>query len=271
MSSQSLYDLEQQLNSLQQQQNNYSPTLSGTQADRPLATTVNSGTLYFPTDGYYIARNDGSIWMPQTQMGASINVVNPPAPNTLTAVNQANSTLVADGDGALVTVMGSVSTADRYENYLTALPGGNYTFKVGFEFLFFWPINWVALGICLTAGTTTADEVVSLILYGGTSAVSLVEVLKTTNYTSSATYYTHSHPIGVPCRLFFQFRDNGTTRYAEMSVDGRNWNLIHSVGRTDFITPTHYGLFTRQLTTSIAANITRAQAKIFHWSLTAGA
>jgi hypothetical protein len=267
MDSYSLYDLQQQLDVIQQQLNNYgSPTGSGIQSARPAATTT-SGKLYFPTDGYYSARSDGSIWMPQPQMGASINVVNPPAPGTLTAVNQINSTLVADGDGQLFTVMGSVTTTDRYETYLTALPGGNYTFTVGFEFLFFWPINFIGLGICLTAGTATTDEMVAITLYGQTSGVSFIQVDKVTNYTSTATYYTHVHPIGVPSKLFLRFRDDGTTRYSEVSVDGRNWNLIHSVGRTDFITPTHCGLYARHTTTSVAATVTRGQSKVFHWAL----
>ncbi len=42
---------------------------------------------------------------------------------------------------------------------------------------------------------------------------------------------------------WMRFRDNGTTRFCEISQDGENWITLFSVGRTDFLTPDQVGFF----------------------------
>ena len=273
MTSYSEYDIGQQLSSMQAQLSRFNPTLSGIQSIRPAADTVNSGTLYFPTDGYYPARSTGSLWASQPQMGASINVRNPPAVATLSGVklNGTYSTLVADGDGLLVTMSGNNSATNNVETYLTPVLAAPYTFTVGIDYMQLWPINYTGLGITLADGALNTSEMVVFYFTGLTSGIPTIDLQKWTNYAWTADYYASSFHTTLPLRVFLRFRDNNTTRFSELSTDGRNWYLIHSVGRTDFITPTHCGLVIYQNTSTVATNIVRAQAKVFHWNLAAGA
>jgi hypothetical protein len=265
--------LEQQLSSLQAQLSALAPSFSGPQVDRPSVTTVNSGILYFPTDGYYPAKSTGSVWVPQPQMGAGINVINPPASGTLSYARLAgpSSTLVPEGDGQLLTMMGTASSTQNTETYLTPVLAAPYTFTVGIDYLQLWPINYTGIGIVLADGILNTSETVLYYLTGIGTAITNLNIQKFTNYAWTANYYAGVFHTTIPGRIFLRFRDNNTTRFSEMSMDGRNWYLIHSIGRTDFITPTYCGLVIYQNTTAVATNITRAQAKIFHWSLAAGA
>lgn len=43
--------------------------------------------------------------------------------------------------------------------------------------------------------------------------------------------------------VWFQMSDNGTNRIARYSYDGYNFTQIHSVGRTDYLTPTRIGFY----------------------------
>jgi hypothetical protein len=236
--------------------------LYGAYADRPAAGT--DGRLYVPTDGYYPAIDNGSAWKVNVN-GVACN--NPPAAASFTAVNQANSTLVADGDGLLLTHMGSNGTGINTEAYLQSLPAAPYSFIVGLDYLIMHPLNYGLLGICLTDGTLNTSEAVNLNLLCGASGITTLAYQQYTNYAWSGDYYNHVINFAMPCKIWFKIQDDNTNRIIYTSFDKRNWALLWSTSRTDHITPTHGGLIVYQGTTAVATNRIRVQAKIFDWSL----
>ena len=123
------------------------------------------------------------------------------------------------------------------------------------------------MGICLTNGTTTAAEIVSFAVVTGLTTATGLYSQKFTNFAYTATYLSNIQAFTFPSVLFLRITDDTTNRIMDFSGDGRNWHRFYSVGRTDFMTPTHIGLYCNQATGNVATTITRIEAKIFHWTL----
>lgn len=76
--------------------------------------------------------------------------------------------------------------------------------------------------------------------------VTTVPELRTLKYTNATTFsagyntarYGHS-----PAVYGLQIEDNGTNRVCSMLADGKNPLVIHSVGRTDFLTANQFGFY----------------------------
>ena len=65
--------------------------------------------------------------------------------------------------------------------------------------------------------------------------------IRSSKYTSatvfSADYNSNNYPtLSAGAMLWYQLTDDGSNRTVSVSNDGLNWVLIHSVGRTDFVT-----------------------------------
>jgi hypothetical protein len=77
-------------------------------------------------------------------------------------------------------------------------------------------------------------------------------------YASSATGLCHNGPL-----IWLRIADNGTNRIVSFSVDGVLWTALHTVGRTDFITPNQVGFYVN------AANATWGIGMfLVHWEET---
>ena len=241
--------------------------LVGPQSLRPTATT--SGRIYMPTDGYYPSVDNGSAWSPNLN---GFQCVNPPAVGSITAVNQHYSTLASDGDGLLLTNMGSNSGADYTECYLVAVPAAPYRFIVGYNVMFLNTNPYTMLGIvCASSNISTGSMEYMSLCTNGSAAQTTIALQQYGNYawhaniTASNTGYTG---FSCPLTIFMRFRDDGTTnRYYDISFDGRNFINIYSVARTNYFTPTYVGLHTNQQSTAVLTTNTRVLAKILHWYL----
>jgi hypothetical protein len=243
--------------------------LTGTFASRPAAGT--SGRMYITTNGGYSDSVDnGSSW-DAFREGFKCSV---PSAGDFTQVSGgAETTFVDDGDGILMTQMGTASTASTYVGFLQALPSAPYSMTLGMQILRMPLTNSVIVGLILTNGTDTSAEIITHTLSYTSSA--LYEIgQKFNNWTTwSANYYLNAISVGLyPYQagrnFFFRIRDDNTYRYFETSVDGRNWYNVYPtlVSRTDFITPTHGGILVAQTGTSVAATIIRSQSKINHFA-----
>ena len=241
------------------------------QASRPAAATA--GRIFLPTDGYgppgAVQYDNGVSWDNYVN---GFRCTNPPGSGSLTAVSVGSeTTLVADGDGQLFTQMGTNSGTEMQAAYVTALPGGNYTFIVGMQLMSLMPPNYAWIGLVLTNGTSNPATITykSWAMWSGN--VTQVDIAK---YSAMGTYNSSYagqtlpayHPF-MQSVLFFKIHDNGTSRIFSVSVNCRSWTQIHSVGRTDYITPTHIGVVAGQAVTAVGTAVIRAQMKIFHLSL----
>lgn len=238
----------------------------GAYADRPAAGT--DGRLYVPTDGYELSIDNGVSWDTYVD---GFKCTSPPAAASLTAVNEAAVvTLTDDGDGLLMTQIGSASTSERNCHYLTAVPAAPYTFAVILEPLYIKPTSWTQIGIVLADGTDiAASKTVHFTMAFGSAGFPMLSASYQTNGTTGGVYLEQIHhctPL-LQKYVWFRFRDDNTDRFFEFSGDGRNWEPYFSHGRTTHITPTYIGLTVEQGTTSVAATIVRSRHRIVHWSL----
>jgi hypothetical protein len=241
--------------------------IRGTFATRPAAGTA--GRLHLPTDGYYPAEDTGSVWVPHPEMGSSIQVVGPTTGIFTKVGGDTETTMVTDGDGVLLTQMGTNSTALNLVTYLVSLPAAPYSLVVGIDLIRLHLTAAAYLGLCLSNGNTTSNNLITYALKRISNTI-YDDLEKNTNYAAFGSAYFSGLHIHAPVfftKFFLRLRDDNTTRYYEMSPDGRNWTTIHSVGRTDYITPTYGGIFIGQGTSAVATTLVRVQAKIFHWAL----
>jgi hypothetical protein len=243
--------------------------LSGTQGTRPAAGTA--GRIYLPTDGYYPSYDTGAVWVPQTQMGSSISVANPPAYTAFTKLTGGapdGATLVADGDGLLFTQMGVADANTHSAAYLIGtVPVGAYTWVVGFELIAQTYLNYRQMGLVLMAGNDTNADYVNFAYQCNTTGLPTIAMAKWTAINTYSAAYTTLSGAPISTRLWFKWQDDTVNRIASVSTDGRNWKVIHTVGRTDFITPTYCGLYSQPSATSLSVTTVGIQAKIFHWTL----
>jgi hypothetical protein len=237
--------------------------LTASQASRP--TTATQGSLFIPTDGYYQSIYNGSGW--DTYVGG-FKCINPPDPSALTAVNFGSAaTLVDDSDGLLATMMGTNSTGYSAVLALVSVPSAPYRFIVGIDLWYLHPTRSSMFGICITDGTSN-PKIMPFRADQATRGLSL-NIITNSNLTTwqSTRYDNYAPPPITSCRFFLQIYDDATSRNFMLSKNGTNWQTLYSCSRTDYLTPTHCGLFMDQGAEVVATNTIRVQAKIFHWYL----
>jgi hypothetical protein len=261
-----LYDLEQQADSVITIANNTSSILTGSQADRP--ATTRSGILYVPTDGGYESVFDGSSWSTYVD---GYKCGKPPVLSTMSGINLSSITsFTAISDTWVVTQSGIGSGSEWSAGYVTALPSPPYRFEVGIEPIYVWHSSWSYFGISLSNGITVSSPILTFhSAYGSSGYNTLIggKYNHCTSWNSGYFQAVYNTPPYNKSRIFFRFRDNGVTRFYEGSTDGVNWSPFYSVGRTDFTTPTHAGVFAGQSTNTRATTDKRVQFKVFHWYL----
>lgn len=71
------------------------------------------------------------------------------------------------------------------------------------------------------------------------------------NYASVA--LSNYAQVSVP--VFIRLEDNNTSRIVSVSVDGKHWQAIHTIGNTDFITANQVGFVANPSTGSVGTNL----------------
>lgn len=208
--------------------NNATPILTSTAAyaSRPAAGTA--GNLFLPSDGYTVQRDTGAAWVP---WGPVLPLTQPPAVASWTWRNQGSATATDDA-GAVV--LKTITAGINLRILELSAPTPPYTRTA--SMLFTGDTNGQC-GLCWTDGTKVVGFIFSIV--GG---VPTLGVYKYTNVTTfSATYTTASVPLMVGGPVLLQISDDNTNRLCRISGDKKNWYEVHSVARTDFLTPTTIG------------------------------
>lgn len=167
----------------------------------------------------------------------------------LTAVNTAfGVNLTKAGNG----------TAHNLSGLYKAAPGTPYTITV--------PMQWNGSNKEYTiAGIGWSDGTGYVWMYaitndpggGGPTGQMKIGVGKYTNTTTfSADYLQEFSNVMASDILWFRIKDDGTNRICYFSKDGVNFFQFHSIGRTDFLTPTRNVLIVNPYSTAI--NVTYA-------------
>jgi len=205
------------------------------------APALGSNVLYtlptaIVTDGYL--KTDGSGVL-SWATASGILPITPIVSGDFSWFNQGGASLEAsNGHVALIVPDSSGDNLRIREKNTPVTP---YTITVAFNLL-------VPAEDFSSAGLVLRDSVggglVTLRLEFGTTPD--VDVSKWTNATTfNSTYAATTTPMNPLSSglLYLRFTDNGTNRISYMSYDGVNFIQIHSVSRTDFITPDKIGFY----------------------------
>lgn len=214
--------------------------LYGPYASRPAASMA--GRCYECTDNGNTYYDTGTTWLLVSVSGSGIKGVEPPAFTSTTPLGSA--TITADKGTRLITTpgTGSGTTYAWRVEYQTLSPTSGYT----------------CIGhVTMTTSYATASYA-GLVLYNSTSGSFItfglstdssngqaVRALKWTSPTAYSAEYGSAVVLsqipGGRMPNWFRFREDGTNRYLEYSLDGVDWMTHSSASRTDFITPDRVG------------------------------
>lgn len=203
-----------------------------------LPAAGNAGAEYTCTDVGLRLRDNGTTW--DRIWGGPLNAFTAPPTSGLSTTTMGTASFAADKDARLLTCPSSAGDNWRIE-YATLSPTSGYT-ATAFVDVSVLAGNYLYFGPVLYNSTSGAFIALSI----GFDSTSLggwgLKCDKWTNVTSfNAFYKTIALTAlgGLPNWL--RFRDDSSNRFAEYSTNGVDWVTAFSVGRTDFITPSHVG------------------------------
>lgn len=199
----------------------------GTWANR---TGSVEGDLYVCTDSLLQYVHDGS----SLQAVYQGRIVTPPASGDWTWINQGTATLDGSRGGLFLNVPSAGGTSVKL--LVKALPASsNYRVSIGVRSTVY-QNDAHSCGIFATAaasgGVMTSMAFVN----------AAVEFSKWNSPTSFNSNYTSFGTSAVGGWEWLALYDDGTNRNYQVSRDGYNWLTLHSVTRTDHVTPAYWGV-----------------------------
>jgi len=208
---------------------------AGPFGSRPAANAATAGRLYFSTDIGVVSRDNGGAWENISGNSDGGLFTSPPG-SGWTTTTLGSATIGADKDGRLLTVPAVAGDNWRVE-YRTPAATSNYTLTAYLDHGFLNQASCFA-GICLRSSGG------AYVTFGPATASGMkLALLKWNSATSYNADYIRWDIANLLGRLpnWYRFRDDGTTRFAEISFNGVDWITVHSVGRTDFLTMSQIG------------------------------
>ncbi len=176
---------------------------------------------------------DGDLAVTGTVPGSGF--VTPPSTGW-TTTTLGSATFAADGASRLLTVP-AVSGDNWRIEYRTPAATSNYTFTAYLDQAFLNTASCFS-GICLRSSGG------AYIAFGPAAAsgmkLGLMKWNSATSYSADYIRWDVANTLG-SLPNWYRFRDDGTTRFAEVSFNGLDWITVHSVGRTDFLTMSQIG------------------------------
>jgi hypothetical protein len=161
-----------------------------------------------------------------------------------------SATLAAQGKGALyLTATNSGSSGEQLRIAYRSVPATPWVATFRGQLLTF-NTNSIA-GFCFLE---SSDSKVST-LATTSNQFSTFQGYKYNNTTS----YSGSSYFGINCASSYQgwyrLADNGTNRTISYSIDGFNWHVIHTIGRTDFLIADKVGFFVNPYSPGAACGV----------------
>lgn len=211
-------------------------TLSGgnhtyTSAHASPPATPGAGDLWLPTDSFYAYRYSGSLWVPW----GPIYPMTPPVDGDFAWINQGSATIINTG-GALY-LKTPTTAGENVRMRVKTAPSPPYTITAAFM-LDWWIQAYHSGGLLFRQ---ISDGKLHTL---GITATLGISSLKWTSATASFAYYVS--PIGtvvIRPLWWMQISDDGTNRIVRLSMDGYNWDVIGTIGRTDYLTADQVGFF----------------------------
>ena len=210
-------------------------TNTGTYAALPPAG--NAGNLYFPTDDFFLYRDNGTTWdgwyLPQ-------RVLNPPSTTGFAWVNQVSSSATAQGSALYISTPGGAS-GTSVSWYVHTAPATPWTFTALIAGNVLGAINEQHVGLVFyESGNSHGEACVFSADAASNTGVFLLGLIYDSP-TSFNNVVNGGNPVFLPNHFWMKIADDGTNRTCKVSLDGFNYFTIYSKGDTSFLTPDSYG------------------------------
>lgn len=201
---------------------------TATYASRP--TVGIAGRLFLPSDGFVVERDSGSAWAPW----GPLFPLTAPVDGDFSWTAQGSATVSTTKGGIYLSIAANGGASWRIRR--KSVPTAPYSVTIGFI------PNGIGFN-CAWGLILRQSSDGKLVTINKAATSNALAVNKWTNETTfSAAYVTITSGLDIYCPMvWFRFTDNNTNRIASMSSDGQNFVDIHSVSRTDFLTPDQVG------------------------------
>ena len=201
-------------------------TLTAAYASRPAPS--NDGNLFLPSDGFNIERDTGAAWNPWGPIFPLTGIVSA----DFAWINQSTATLTSAKGAEFIEDLtaGALGLKIRKK----AAPATPYVITV---VIIPYILATSNSGICIGWRNAASGNLIELDyrFLSGSPGINLA-VNKLTSPTVFSAQYTTVQILGNVSPVFLRIADNGVNRISSYSTDGQNWRVIHTVGRTDFLT-----------------------------------
>jgi hypothetical protein len=195
------------------------------------------GNLFLPTNGMSLYRDNGSLWVPHFPSHHGKE----PIDGDFAWINQGGATTDTTQGGVYLNA--PASGADNLRIRKKAAPSTPYTITAAYLPAMI-PMGFGGCGLCWRQSSDGKVIVFGTSNNGTTYLASWTQ--KWTNATTfSATYVMTFENMNWFWRdiVWVRLKDDGTTRFSQVSQDGKTWFTAHSVGRTDFMTADEVGFW----------------------------
>ncbi len=206
-----------------------------------------SGDLDLYTDSFYVSRYSGSAWVP---WGPIFPCVEPSLASITTWVNQGGATVTTTNGG--IFLLGPAGAGVNLRCRVKAAPSTPYTITA-MILPHLMAVNFMGCGLLFRDSASGKMASIALV---NTAAGWTVDVNKWTDATTFSAQYVSGVLQTMLSPVFLRIADNGTNRISSLSNDGINWRVVHTVGRTDFLTANQVGFFVNCQETTWDAGMT---------------
>ena len=176
----------------------------------------------------------------------------PPAIGSFTAINASGTGLTTQNNGNVIALTFPAQSSLNWGAEVIAVPGSTPWSIAAYIKESVPYVNTSGAGLYLTAGTTTSSKMLGIEFLTQSSGTKLRVERITNATTDDATEVTTDTTLGnngssqIPLPTtggaFVRWRDNGTTLYADYSLDGYNWINFYSESVGAWLTPSYYGV-----------------------------
>lgn len=194
-----------------------------TGADASKAVTK-AGSLYLPNDGMHLYRDSGAVMVPW----GPIFPCTAHDDSGFSWINQGSATVAAT-DGRVY--ISSTADSTNHFNVRKKAKTGTYTITVGI-LPHMLRVNYPGCGIGWRQSSDGKLVLFMLIMSGSPQ----LSIIKQNSPSSTSSSYVDVGINESSTLMWLRIADNGTSRICSWSVDGINFQVLHTVGRTDFIT-----------------------------------
>ena len=210
-------------------------------ANRP--ASEKAGKIWLPTDGFMLSRDGGSAWKSWGPLFPFTETNDAP----FSWVNQGGATVTTSQGG--VFLLAPASNTHNMRLRVQSAPSTPYTITAAVRGI--WDAFTIS-GLTTHSGLVWRDSASGKMeTFGFLSDFStygqfftLIGAAKWDNPTSLNSYYRSVFTALLPSPTeFLRITDDGTTRTCYVSTDGVNFQQVHTVSRTDFLTPNQIGYF----------------------------